>query len=67
MFRATEDNCICVSVPFCFPSQGPLGRPGLPGADGLPGPPGTVLMLPVSHFWLLRKKRKNVFMFIPLK
>lgn len=29
--------------------QGPPGRAGLPGADGVPGPPGTSVMLPVSH------------------
>lgn len=49
--------CVCVHSCLCyFPSQGPLGRAGLPGADGLPGPPGTVLMLPVSHLQLLKTK-----------
>uniref|UniRef100_A0A8C4FC74 Collagen, type XI, alpha 2 n=1 Tax=Dicentrarchus labrax TaxID=13489 RepID=A0A8C4FC74_DICLA len=33
--------------------QGPPGKAGLPGADGVPGPPGTSVMLPVSHQYLL--------------
>lgn len=57
-FQRGRIHCLSLLTPASLPLllsilQGPPGRAGLPGADGVPGPPGTSVMLPVSHAYFL--------------